>query len=171
MSDPKTIRQRKDLIMSDVMALIEEAKKEGLTPDKYEEYFRKKAEEQKRAEQEDVVRVQAMPHCAIGGFGRFPTVGDMNRKKARELAAQGKVKIIVDDSDIVDEEDFEAIDLHTEEMMAIRKSSDRKKVGKGGEPLEANYTQSELAESEDDEEASAPKYRKPGRPSRRSRRE
>ena len=67
------------------------------------------------------VRVQIMPHNVVGGKGKFPAIVMMTKEKAVDLAQSGIVKILLNDSDVVGEDNAEAIAEHVDDMMAARK--------------------------------------------------
>ena len=85
-----------------------------------------KLEEKRQADiVKSSVRVQIMPHNVVGGYGKFPAICFMPESKAVELAHLGTVKILMDANDEVKIEDDAAIEEHTDEMMAIRKSREK----------------------------------------------
>ena len=67
------------------------------------------------------VRVQIMPHNVVGGKDKFPAIVMMTKEKAVDLAQSGIVKILLNDSDVVGEDNAEAIADHVDDMMAVRK--------------------------------------------------
>tara|TARA_Y100000310_G_scaffold294415_1_gene324858 strand:- start:3661 stop:4170 length:510 start_codon:yes stop_codon:yes gene_type:complete len=111
-----------------ILELLEEAEKKGENP---KEYLARRLDEIKSAEREakKEIQVQILPRNTIAGHGRYPAIVWMSGNKARDLAELGKVKLICDEEDIIDEEDAEAVAQHLDEMMEIRRSSDKKMPG------------------------------------------
>ena len=112
--------------MREFMALQKQAEAQGKPLTQVLEEEIKKEEKRLGDAEKATVTVQIMPHNVVGGYGKFPAVVMMPRDKAVELANLGTVKIVIDPDDEVSEEDEAAIQEHVDEMMAIRKSREKR---------------------------------------------
>jgi hypothetical protein len=106
-----------------LLDLMKQAEKEGKD---FSQVLSKIIEEERKLEGE-LVAVQIMPNHTIAGYGSFPWSGMMPIKKAIELAKYGKVSIMRDKEDLIDENDIETIRSVMEEGIEIRKSLERGK--------------------------------------------
>ena len=118
--------------------LRKKAVDEGKTVDEVISELLKQEEEN----QEKTLKVQIMPFHNIAGYGSFPSVVDMAEEKALDLARYGKVHIINDDSDIISENDEEAINALQTETLAIRRSKE-----KGNRPVYSHLVNRKSGES------------------------
>ena len=84
--------------------------------------------EEERGLVEDMIQVQIMPCQNIGGpYGGGPLAKVLMPKgKALDLAGQGKVSIISKPSDVIKEDDVDAIDAILKDNVEIRRTGDKK---------------------------------------------
>ena len=106
----------------EVQALIARASREG----KDLESLLIEGIQAEKASVEEMVKVQIMPNCYIGGeFGGSPlSIVLMPEGKAVDLAGRGRVSILRTVSDIIKEEDTAKINAHLADILEVRKASD-----------------------------------------------